>query len=234
MDETIQALERAQGYLKLANGRALIGHSHDYKRNGTTALFAAFEVATGKARAEHKSGRRRRRVRDHFYPGFVRPGFFPSCEAGLAASRWGSLAQSAGAQRIRTLPEAGRVGVHLHLLREEHASATTRAFAVDVGDKSRPIIASGGSGCLTDMSGYEFGGYRCPVGGHAFMDLLPIDVSDLPDPTAARYGEMVTLIGGEIGIDDVAAATRSTGRGVLTHLRSRFHRIHTPSDQFER
>jgi hypothetical protein len=48
---SIQALERAQGYLKLANGRALIGHSHDYKRNGTTT----FEVATGKARAEHKT-----------------------------------------------------------------------------------------------------------------------------------------------------------------------------------
>jgi transposase len=45
---SIQALERAQGYLKLPNGRALTGHSHDYKRNGTTTLFAAFEVATGK------------------------------------------------------------------------------------------------------------------------------------------------------------------------------------------
>ena len=42
---SIQALERAQGYLKLPNGRALSGHSHDYKRNGTTTLFAAFEVA---------------------------------------------------------------------------------------------------------------------------------------------------------------------------------------------
>src|SRR5205823_1933479 len=29
---SIQALERAQGYLKLPNGRALTGHSHDYKR----------------------------------------------------------------------------------------------------------------------------------------------------------------------------------------------------------
>lgn len=57
---SIQALERAQGYLKLANGRALTGHSHDYKRNGTTTLFAAFEVATGKVTAAHK--RRRRRV----------------------------------------------------------------------------------------------------------------------------------------------------------------------------
>jgi transposase len=40
---SIQALERAQGYLKLPNGRTLTGHSHDYKRNGTSALFAAFE-----------------------------------------------------------------------------------------------------------------------------------------------------------------------------------------------
>ena len=47
---SIQALERAQGYLKLPNGRTLTGHSHDYKRNGTTTLFAAFEVATGKVR----------------------------------------------------------------------------------------------------------------------------------------------------------------------------------------
>src|SRR5204863_8783885 len=44
---SIQALERAQGYLKLPNGRALTGQSHDYKRHGTTTLFAALEVATG-------------------------------------------------------------------------------------------------------------------------------------------------------------------------------------------
>lgn len=57
---SIQALERAQGYLKLPNGRALSGHSHDYKRHGTSTLFAAFEVATGKVTAAH--ARRRRRV----------------------------------------------------------------------------------------------------------------------------------------------------------------------------
>jgi transposase len=38
---SIQALERAQGYLKLPNGRAMTGQSHDYKRHGTTTLFAA-------------------------------------------------------------------------------------------------------------------------------------------------------------------------------------------------
>src|SRR3954447_8055748 len=56
---SIQALERAQGYLKLPNGRALSGHSHDYKRNGTSTLFAALEVATGKVTVAHKKRRRR-------------------------------------------------------------------------------------------------------------------------------------------------------------------------------
>lgn len=56
---SIQALERAQGYLKLPNGRTLTGHSHDYKRNGTSTLFAAFEVGTGKVTVAHKNRRRR-------------------------------------------------------------------------------------------------------------------------------------------------------------------------------
>jgi transposase len=56
---SIQALERAQGYLRLPNGRALTGQSHDYKRHGTTTLFAALEVATGKIIAAHSKRRRR-------------------------------------------------------------------------------------------------------------------------------------------------------------------------------
>jgi len=56
---SIQALERAQGYLKLPNGRALTGQSHNYKRNGTSSLFAAFQVATGEVHAAHKNRRRR-------------------------------------------------------------------------------------------------------------------------------------------------------------------------------
>lgn len=56
----IQALERAQGWLKLPNGKALTGFNHQYKRHGTTTLFAALEVTTGLVKAGHY--RRRRRV----------------------------------------------------------------------------------------------------------------------------------------------------------------------------
>jgi transposase len=54
----IQALERAQGYLKLTNGRALGGRSHDYKRHGTSTLFAALEVASGHVTTGHYKRRR--------------------------------------------------------------------------------------------------------------------------------------------------------------------------------
>lgn len=60
----IQALERAQGWLKLPNGRAVTGSSHEYKRNGTTTLFAALEVATGRVEAGHYHRRRRREFLD--------------------------------------------------------------------------------------------------------------------------------------------------------------------------
>ena len=56
---SIQALERAQGYLKLPNGRAMTGQSHDYKRHGTTTLFAALDVAKGEVIARHYKRRRR-------------------------------------------------------------------------------------------------------------------------------------------------------------------------------
>lgn len=60
----IQALERAQGYLRLPNGRALTGFSHHYKRHGTTTLFAALETTTGLVKAGHYTRRRRREFLD--------------------------------------------------------------------------------------------------------------------------------------------------------------------------
>ena len=50
---SIQALERAQGYLKLPNGRAMTGQSHDYKRHGTTTLFAALDLVSGEVVVRH-------------------------------------------------------------------------------------------------------------------------------------------------------------------------------------
>jgi transposase len=61
---SIQALERAQGYLPLPDGKALTGFSHCYTRHGTTTLFAALEVATGLVKTAHYQRRRRREFLD--------------------------------------------------------------------------------------------------------------------------------------------------------------------------
>jgi len=61
---SIQALERAQGWLRLPDGRSLTGFAHEYKRHGTTTLFAALEVATGRIQTAHRSRRRRREFLD--------------------------------------------------------------------------------------------------------------------------------------------------------------------------
>ena len=71
----IQALERAQGWLRLPNGDSVRGFSHEYKRHGTTTLFAALEVATGLVHTGHYHRRRRREFLDFMnrivtqYPG---------------------------------------------------------------------------------------------------------------------------------------------------------------------
>jgi len=60
----IQALERAQGYLKLPNGKAITGYHHEYKRHGTTTLFAALNIASGQVKSGHYKQRRRREFLD--------------------------------------------------------------------------------------------------------------------------------------------------------------------------
>lgn len=72
-------------------------------------------------------------------------------------------------------------------------------------------------------------GKLCPLAGRAAMDLLAVDVTDLADPTAVRQGDMATLIGGKIGVDDLAAAAQSTGCEVLCNLGRRFHRVYYAS-----
>jgi len=64
----IPALERAQGWWRLPNARSLQGFNHEYKRQGTTTLFAALEVFSGTVGAAHYPRRRRREFGDFMNP----------------------------------------------------------------------------------------------------------------------------------------------------------------------
>ena len=68
-------------------------------------------------------------------------------------------------------------------------------------------------------------GNRCPIVGRISMDLMTVDISDLLD-RAVHRGGVVTLIGGELSIDDVAAAAGTIGYEVLTRLGARCHVVY--------
>jgi alanine racemase len=65
-------------------------------------------------------------------------------------------------------------------------------------------------------------GKPCPVAGRISMDLVCVDVTDLPDSVVHR-GDVATFIGAGIGVDDFAAAAGSIGYEVLTRLGMRCH-----------
>jgi alanine racemase len=69
------------------------------------------------------------------------------------------------------------------------------------------------------------GGTRCPLAGRVSMDLLAVDITALPE-RSVRRGDLVTLIGGEIGVDALAAAAGTIAYEILTGLGRRYQRAY--------
>jgi alanine racemase len=68
-------------------------------------------------------------------------------------------------------------------------------------------------------------GKRCPTVGRVSMDLIVIDVTDLPEG-AVKRGDLATLLGEGISVDDLAAPSGTVGYEVLTRLGSRYRRTY--------
>jgi alanine racemase len=68
-------------------------------------------------------------------------------------------------------------------------------------------------------------GRRCPFAGRVSMDLLSIDVTDLP-AGAVKRGDLATLIGDDLGIDEVGARAGTIGYEILTGLGRRYARTY--------
>jgi alanine racemase len=71
-------------------------------------------------------------------------------------------------------------------------------------------------------------GRRCPIVGRISMDLMAIDVTDLPG-SAVRRGDYVTLIGDGFDVDALAEQFNTNGYEVLTSLGRRYARIYKGS-----
>lgn len=83
---------------------------------------------------------------------------------------------------------------------------------------------AGGSSDGTRGADVIIAGQRCPVAGRVSMDLLAVDITDLP-PGTARRGQMATLIGDGITVDELAHHFGTIGYEVLTSLGRRYQRV---------
>lgn len=72
-------------------------------------------------------------------------------------------------------------------------------------------------------------GERCPIAGRISMDLIAVDVTDLP-ANAVRRGQMATLIGEGITVDELGHHFGTIGYEVLTSLGRRYSRIYKGGD----
>jgi alanine racemase len=104
------------------------------------------------------------------------------------------------------------------------ARRPTRLAIVSAG-YADGYFRAGGSNDGTRGAEVIVAGTRCPVAGRISMDLMAIDITELPS-NAARRGQLVTLIGDGITVDEVAHHFGTIGYEVLTSLGRRYHQIY--------
>jgi alanine racemase len=122
--------------------------------------------------------------------------------------------------QVRTVPRGETIGYDATWT----AKRTTRIAVVAVGYADGYARAASAS---DERPGSDviIAGERCPLAGRISMDLMTIDITDLPDD-AVRRGDLATLIGDVIGVDELASVAGTIGYEVLTSLGRRYHRVY--------
>ena len=68
-------------------------------------------------------------------------------------------------------------------------------------------------------------GRPCPFAGNVSMDLIAVDVTDIPEKDIRR-GDTVTMIGGSLTVDEVGRRAGTIGYEILTNLGRRYARAY--------
>jgi len=122
--------------------------------------------------------------------------------------------------QVRTLERGQTVGYGAAWV----AKRPTRLAVAGLGYADGLLRASSG---LDEARGVaSIAGRLCPFVGRISMDLVCIDVTDLPEG-AVRRGEPATFVGDSISIDDVAARAGTIAYETLTQIGRRCHVVYT-------
>ena len=115
--------------------------------------------------------------------------------------------------RLKELPSGHGIGYGTTF----HTKRPSRIATLPVG------YADGYDRRLSNNADVLVRGKRAPVVGRVSMDLLTIDVTDIPD---ARLGDEVTLLGGEITAEELAKRTDTIPYEVLCRISRRVPRVY--------
>jgi alanine racemase len=126
--------------------------------------------------------------------------------------------------QVRNVPKGATVGYgatwtakrdsRIAVIAAGYADGIARAAAISDSNQPREALVDG---------------KRCRFVGRISMDLLALDVTDLP-VSAVRRDQMVTLIGDGLSLDEVAAQAGTISYEVLSSLGRRYHRVWKSAD----
>ena len=120
--------------------------------------------------------------------------------------------------QVRTLKRGETVGYGA-----AWAAARASRIAIIAIGYADGFLRSGGAAKHKGAAEVIVGGKRCPLAGRVSMDLFAVDVTDLPEGTVRR-GDLATIIGEGMSVDDLAAALGTIGYEVLSNLSRRYYR----------
>ncbi|MGO3932567.1 alanine racemase [Rhodopseudomonas pseudopalustris] len=104
------------------------------------------------------------------------------------------------------------------------AKRPTRLAVLSAGYADGYFRAAGGSDG-TRGADVVIAGQRCPIAGRISMDLIAVDITELPQG-AVRRGQMATLLGDGITVDELGHHFGTIGYEVLTSLGARYQRTY--------
>lgn len=104
------------------------------------------------------------------------------------------------------------------------AKRPTRVAVVAIGYADGIFRAASGSDGKPGADAVV-AGRRCALVGRISMDLLAIDVTDVPEDRSRR-GDFAALLDDDIGVDELASHAGTIGYEVLTNLGRRYRRVY--------
>lgn len=138
----------------------------------------------------------------------------------------------------RTTPVVPVVSVHARILQVHDVApgqsiGYSASYRVERPSRIATIAAGYADGVPRQASAASgetggrvaIGGVPCPIVGRVSMDLVTVDVTDLPRPPLV--GEWAELIGETLSLEDVGRAAGTIGYEILTRLGRRFHRVYS-------